>query len=76
MAKNGKTDSDGNPYPPTTSSERFVGSNGVSWSQYSGTKYSHDVAASQMNSKQNGEHIFYSPASGKQGAAYDERKKK
>ena len=69
-------DSDGNPYPSTTSSDRYKdGEGGVSWSNYMGTKDKHDVAATQLNSKKNGEHIFYSPASGRQGAAFDERKK-
>lgn len=73
---NYRTDSDGNPYPSTTSSKRYKDDNGVSWSNYSGVKNSHDVAATQLNSKtRDGMHTFYSPASGKQGAAFDERKR-
>lgn len=73
---NNKTDSDGNPYPPTTSSDRYKDEEGISWSNYQGTKDSHDVNATQLNSKTyDGAHTFYSPASGRQGAAFDERKK-
>ena len=74
--KNVKKDSDGKPLPSTTSSKRFVDEKGVSWSNYQGTKTSRDVNATQLNSKtKDGMHTFYSPASGKQGAAFDERKK-
>ena len=73
---NTKKDSDGKPYPPTTSSKRFKDEKGVSWSNYQGTKESREVKATQLNSKtKDGMHTFYSPASGRQGAAFDERKK-
>ncbi len=46
-------------------------SDGYSWSNYSGSKGSHDVEVNQMNSKdyegEYGEHTFYSPKSGAQG---------
>lgn len=71
-----KTDSDGNLYPPTTSSKRYKDTDGICWSNYQGTKESRDVNATQLNSKtKDGMHTFYSPASGRQGAAFDERKK-
>ncbi len=48
-------------------------SDGYSWSNYSGSKESHDVEANQMNSKdydgEYGSHTFYSPKSGVQGVA-------
>lgn len=48
-------------------------SDGYSWSNYSGSKESHDVEVNQMNSKdydgEHGEHTFYSPKSGAQGVA-------
>lgn len=73
---NSRKDSDGNPYPPTTSSKRFTDKEGVSWSNYQGTKESREVNATQLNSKtKDGMHTFYVPASGKQGVAFDERKK-
>ncbi len=69
-----KLDSDGNPYPPTTSSKRYKDEEGFTWTQYSGTKESHDVYAQQFNSKTyDGQHTFYSPSSGKSGGAHDER---
>ncbi len=43
---------------------------GYSWSNYSGSKDSHDVQVDQMNSKDyEGSHTFYSPKSGRQGVA-------
>lgn len=71
-------DSDGNPYPSTTSSSRISSGGKVSWNNYSGSKESHDVAVTQMNVKdtETGDHTFYSPASGRMGVAGGNRDKK
>lgn len=54
----------------TAGDSRRHDSSGVSWTNYSGTKGSHDVQANQMNSKdREGNHTFYSPKSGAQGQA-------
>lgn len=70
-------DSDGNPYPPTTSSDRIVKEGKVSWNNYPGTKESRDIVATQMNVKdtETGDHTFYSPSSGRSGVAGGNRGK-
>ena len=72
-----RRDSDGRPYPSTTSSDRTVSEGRVSWSTFQGTKQSHDIAATQMNYKdtKTGDHTFYSPASGRMGVAGGDRDK-
>ena len=53
-----------------TSDSRFSDSKGVSWSNFDGTKKSHDVNATQLNSKdRDGSHAFYNTKSGVQGVA-------
>ena len=60
----------------TAGTSRTHDSTGVSWTNYSGTKGSHDVNANQINSKNsNGDHTFYSPKTGVQGWAGGNRKK-
>ena len=54
----------------TAGNSRVHDSTGVSWTNYSGTKDSHDIEANQFNSKDiEGNHTFYSPKSGVQGQA-------
>ena len=60
----------------TAGNSRVHDSTGVSWSNFSGTKDSHDVEANQLNTKdRKGNHTFYSPKSGVQGQAGGERNK-
>ena len=48
---------------------------GYSWTNYDGTRASHDSQATQINSKTNdGEHSWYCPKSGKQGWSGSNRK--
>jgi hypothetical protein len=58
--------------PPTSSrgtSERYKDSTGDSWSNFSGSKDSHDVQADKLNSKNtDGVHAWYKPKSGEQGS--------
>ena len=55
----------------TTSSPRIVQDEKVSWNQYDGSKKSHDVNVTQMNSKdiETGDHTFYNPKQGRSGVA-------
>lgn len=53
-----------------TSSKRVSNSDKVSWTNYDGTKPSHEVQAKQMNLKtSDGDHYFYCPKSGASGVA-------
>ena len=53
----------------STSSKRVSSEGKVSWNNYEGTKESHDVQATQMNVKENGDHYFYNTRTGVSGAA-------
>ena len=60
----------------TQAGTKRTDSDGYSWSNYSGSKDSHDVQVDQMNSKDyEGNHTFYSPKSGRQGVAGGNRDK-
>ena len=60
----------------TAGNSRCNDESGVSWTNYSGTKQSHDVTANQMNSKDlEGNHTFYNPKTGAQGQAGGNRNK-
>ena len=61
-----------------TSSERVSKDGKVSWSNYDGTKQSHDVNATQMNVKDTstGDHTFYNPKSGRMGVALGDAERK
>lgn len=54
-----------------TSSERVNQDGKVSWNNYDGTKSSHDIQATQMNSKDTttNDHTFYNTKSGVMGVA-------
>lgn len=74
--KNYKTDSDGNLYPPTTSSRRSKDDDGICWTNYQGLKETHEIEATQFNSKTfDGEHTWYNIKTGMQGVAFEERKR-
>ncbi len=62
----------------STSSKRVSSDGKVSWNNYEGSKKSHDVQATQMNVKENGDHYFYNTQTGVQGVALSgyERSKK
>lgn len=62
----------------STSSKRVSSDGKVSWNNYEGSKESHDVQATQMNVKENGDHYFYNTQTGVQGVALSgyERSKK
>jgi len=69
-------------FGPTTSSRASDGK-GVVWTNYDGVKWKSETGITyqypeptQFNSKEDGMHKFYSPKSGKMGAAFDERKDK
>lgn len=53
----------------STSSKRVSSEGKVSWNNYEGTKESHDIQATQMNVKENGDHYFYNTQTGVQGTA-------
>lgn len=54
----------------TTSSKRINDGKSVLYTQYTGTKESHDIQARQMNIKyKDGGHAFYNPMQGRQGYA-------
>ena len=55
----------------TTSSKRTVEGGKVAWSSYDGTKNARDINVTQMNIKDTntGDHIYYNPKQGRQGAA-------
>ena len=60
----------------TAGDSRRHDSSGVSWTNYSGVKRSHDVRANQMNSKDSqGNHSFYNPNTGVMGQAGGNRDK-
>lgn len=60
----------------TAGTSRVHDSSGTSWTNYSGTKDSHDVTANQMNYKDNyGNHTFYNPKTGAMGQAGGNRNK-
>lgn len=50
----------------------------VSWNNYQGSKESHDVEVTQMNMKDtdSGDHIYYNPKTGKEGAALGTERQK
>ncbi len=62
----------------STSSKRVSSDGKVSWNNYDGSKQSHDIQATQLNMKENGDHYFYNTRTGVQGAALSgaERKNK
>lgn len=60
----------------TAGDSRVHDDTGVSWNNYEGTKHSHDIQATQLNSKDlEGNHTFYNTRTGAQGQAGGNRDK-